>query len=104
MSSDTEYRRKTTTADRAVSEILSGQRVFVGSGAAEPQTLVEALTRRGASGAISDAEIVHILTLGIAPYAEPKLTDQFRHNAFFIGPNVRDAVNECRADYTPVFL
>jgi acetyl-CoA hydrolase len=28
----------------------------------------------------------------------------FRHNALFIGPNVRDAVQAGRADYTPIFL
>jgi len=44
------------------------------------------------------------MTLGIAPYAEPKWGDNFRHNALFIGPNVREAVAEGRADYTPVFL
>ena len=37
-------------------------------------------------------------------YPEPKFDDHFRHNAYFIGPNVRDAVSEGRADYTPIFL
>jgi acyl-CoA hydrolase/GNAT superfamily N-acetyltransferase len=44
------------------------------------------------------------MTLGIAPYADPKLGEHFRHNAFFIGANVRDAVSQGRADYTPIFL
>ncbi len=78
-----------------------GNRVFIGSGAGEPQTLVEALSQRTD---LSDTEIVHILTLGVATYAEPRLGNRFRHNAYFIGPNVREAVNEGRADYTPVFL
>jgi 4-hydroxybutyrate CoA-transferase len=30
--------------------------------------------------------------------------ERFRHNAFFIGGNVRDAVNDGRADYTPINL
>ncbi len=53
---------------------------------------------------LADTQITHILTLGVAPYADPKLKDGFRHNALFIGPNVRDAVAEGRADFTPVFL
>ncbi len=44
------------------------------------------------------------MTLGAAPYVEPKFQHYFRHNAFFVGSNVREAVAERRADYTPVFL
>ncbi len=90
-----------TTPEDAVGVVRPGQRVFIGSGAGEPQTLVEALSARGD---LSDTEIVHILTLGVATYAEPRLGRRFRHNAYFIGPNVRDAIAEGRADYTPIFL
>ncbi len=86
----------------AVAPIRSGERVFIGSNGAEPQTLVEALTAR--SDTLADLEIVHILTLGVAPYSDARFANQFRHNAFFIGANVREAVNTCRADYTPIFL
>ncbi len=96
------YKSKITTPEIAVRKIRSGQRVFIGSGAAEPQLLVQALARRGPE--LADTQIAHILTLGMAPYADPKLKDGFRHNALFIGPNVREAVAEGRADYTPIFL
>lgn len=95
------YADQVATPEQAVACIRHGQRVFVGSGAGEPQCLVDALSARTD---IADTEIVHILTLGIAPYAEPRLGSRFRHNAFFIGPNVRTAVAEGRADYTPIFL
>jgi len=96
------YRDKVRTADDAVTAIESGSHIFIGSGAAEPQRLVEALVKR--AQAVFGAEIVHIMTLGLAPYVEPKWGDNFRHNALFIGPNVRDAVAQGRADYTPIFL
>lgn len=96
------YRSKLVSAAAAVRCVRRGQRVFVGSGAAEPQALVAALVDR--RGELADNEILHILTLGIAPYIEARLKDTFRHNAFFIGPNVREAVEQGRADYTPVFL
>ena len=51
-----------------------------------------------------DTEIVHLLTVGAAPYVENKFRHRFRHNAFFVGSNVREAVAEGRADYTPIFL
>jgi acyl-CoA hydrolase len=95
------YSEKITIAEQAVSVVRPGNRVFIGSGAGEPQTLVEALSARED---ISDTEIIHILTLGVATYAEARFGDRFRHNAYFIGANVRGAVNERRADYTPVFL
>jgi acyl-CoA hydrolase/GNAT superfamily N-acetyltransferase len=95
------YADKVATAERAVAVIKHGQRVFLGSGAGEPQMLVEALSARED---VADTEIVHILTLGLAAYAEPRLGHRFRHNAYFIGPNVREAVAQGRADYTPIFL
>ncbi len=95
------YAQKIATAERAAAVVRPGHRVFIGSGAGEPQTLVEALSARDD---LSDTEIVHLLTLGVATYAEPRFGSRFRHNAYFIGPNVRQAVNEGRADYTPVFL
>jgi acyl-CoA hydrolase/GNAT superfamily N-acetyltransferase len=95
------YTDKVTTAERAVSCVKHGQRVFLGSGAGEPETLVEALSARDD---IADTEIVHILTLGLAAYTKPRLGHRFRHNAYFIGPNVREAVAQGRADYTPIFL
>ncbi|MBI1825275.1 MAG: GNAT family N-acetyltransferase [Planctomycetes bacterium] len=101
MSTDHEFASKTRSAGESVACVRPGQRVFIGSGAAEPQTLVEALSARAD---LCDTEIIHILTLGVATYAEPRFGSRFRHNAYFIGPNVRQAVNEGRADYTPVFL
>ena len=95
------YADKIVTAGEAVACVKHGQRVFIGSGAGEPQALVEALSARED---LSDTEIIHILTLGVATYAEPRFGNSFRHNAYFIGPNVREAVAQGRADYTPIFL
>jgi len=96
------FRDKVRTADAAVASIENGSHIFIGSGAAEPQELVAALVKRAES--VFGTEIVHIMTLGLAPYVEPKWGDNFRHNALFIGPNVREAVAQGRADYTPIFL
>lgn len=96
------YKDKVRTVAQAVSTVKRGDKVFIGSGAAEPQLLVKALIET--SGRLADTRIMHIMTLGVAPYTEEKFTDQFRHNAFFIGANTRQAVAEGRADYTPVFL
>jgi 4-hydroxybutyrate CoA-transferase len=86
----------------ALQAIRPGNRVFIGSACGEPQELVRAMTEFG--DRLDDTEVIHVLTLGVAPYAQPKYAQKFRPNAFFIGSSVRDAVNEARADYTPIFL
>jgi 4-hydroxybutyrate CoA-transferase len=89
-------------AAEAVARIQSGDRVFVGSGAAEPECLVEAMTARHAE--LEGVEVYSILTLGGAPYVAPQYAGRFRHVAFFIGPNTREAVQSGRADFMPIFL
>ncbi len=93
---------KIVSAAEAVRKIRPGDRVFVGSACGEPQELVRAMAEYGDH--LADTEVVHVLTLGVAPYAQPRYAQNFRPNAFFIGSSVRDAVNEARADYTPIFL
>lgn len=96
------YSRKLQTADQALRCVGPGMRVYIQPGCAEPQTLVEALMRR--APAVRDVEIVHMMTMGVAPYVAPEMAGHFRHNAVFIGSNVREAINEGRADYTPIYL
>jgi len=93
---------RTVRAADAVACIRSGDRVFVHGVAAAPKTLIEAMTARSAE--LRDVEIVHLHTEGEAPYASPEVADSFRVNAFFVGANVREAVNDGRADHVPVFL
>lgn len=102
MSWETEYKKKLKTPDEALQCVKSGMRVYIQPGCAEPETLVEALMRRGPN--VYDVEIVHMMTMGCAPYVAPEMAGHFRHNAMFIGGNVRDAINEGRADYTPIYL
>ncbi|MBM3316026.1 hypothetical protein FJY71_09395, partial [candidate division WOR-3 bacterium] len=98
--SSSDWRARLTTADRALEVLKPGQRVFIGSACGTPQKLVQALADRP----IEDVEVVHLLTLGVAPYAQEALASRYRANAFFISANVRPAVWEGRADYTPIFL
>ncbi|MFN3200797.1 MAG: GNAT family N-acetyltransferase [Bradymonadia bacterium] len=98
----TRYAHKIGSHADAVRRLLPGRRIFIGSGAAEPLGLVDALCAHGDH--LADNEIVHLLTLGEAPHVAPEMASRFRHTAFFIGANVREAVGEGRADFMPVFL
>jgi acyl-CoA hydrolase/GNAT superfamily N-acetyltransferase len=96
------YADKLAQAAQAIKQIGRGSRVFIGSACGEPQALVRAMCEAGSG--MADTELIHVLTLGVAPYTDPKYAPNFRANAFFIGSSVRQAVNEARADYTPIFL
>lgn len=100
------YPEKTKEAEIAFGEIKRGDRIFVGTGCGEPQHLISSLAKyiENNPKAFSGAEIFHVWSLGVTPYADEKFSDQIRHNSFFIGNNTRDAVNRGVADYTPIFL
>ncbi len=93
---------RTVSAEEALSELKNGDRIFIGSGCAQPQHLVQALADRVST--LYDVEIMHILTVGQAPYTDERFSGHVRHNAFFIGPNVRAAVDRGDADFTPANL
>jgi acyl-CoA hydrolase len=82
--------------------VQPGQRVYMQGGCAVPAALVDALMAR--RDELRDVEIVHLHTEGPAPYTRPEMEGHFRHNALFIGANVREAVRNGRADVTPVML
>lgn len=96
------YKEKISTAVAAVELIKSGNSIFVGTGCGQPQHLVNILVEH--SSHIYDAHIVHLLTMGAAPYADEKFREKFKMNSFFIADNVRDALQKGIGDYTPIFL
>ncbi len=98
------YHNKLTTAEEAIQAIKSGDRVFLTGNCSVPQKLLKALVNRARNDDIHDVEIVQVLTIGDAEYVEPGLEKYIRVNTLFISDNVRKAVNEGRADFTPVFL
>ena len=98
----TKYEDRLTSAEEAVKMIQSHQRVFLTGNCSVPQKLLRALVARADS--LSDVEIVQVLTVGPAPHAAPEMEGHLRVNTLFISPNVRTAVHEGRADFTPVLL
>ncbi|MFB3884557.1 MAG: GNAT family N-acetyltransferase [Thermodesulfobacteriota bacterium] len=97
------YPEKFVPEERVFSHIHPGDRIFIGTGCAEPQYLLQAFIRYIESHpkAFPDVEV---FTLGVAPYSEERFKHNFRYSSFFVGPNIRDAINKGTADYTPIFL
>ena len=96
------YKEKISTTAASMKLIKSGNSIFVGTGCGQPQHLVNALVEH--SSHIYDAHIIHLLTMGAAPYADEKFREKFKMNSFFIADNVRDALQKGIGDYTPIFL
>jgi len=96
------YGQKIGDAAAAIKLIKSGNSIFIGTGCGQPQHLVNALVEH--SSHIYDAHIIHLLTMGTAPYADEKYRDKFKMNSFFIAVNVRDALHRGVGDYAPIFL
>ncbi|MFX1273463.1 MAG: GNAT family N-acetyltransferase [Promethearchaeota archaeon] len=93
---------KEITKEEAISKIIPGNRVFIGTGCSEPQALTSELIRQ--SEMLLDTEIIHFLTIWPEKYFKDKAEDQFRHNAFFIGSaELREEINKGQSDYTPIY-
>ena len=96
------YKDRIGSAAAAMKLIKPGNSIFIGTGCAQPQHLVNALTEVGSH--ITDARIIHLLTTGSATYTEEPFRGRFKMNCFFVMDNVRHALDEGMADYTPIFL
>ncbi len=100
------YPDKFVSEEEIFTGIHRGDRIFISTACGEPQYLVRALIQFVESNpkAFFDTEVLHVWTLGVAPYTDEKFKYNFRHNSFFVGNNSREAVNRGLADYTPIFL
>jgi len=96
------YSNLVGTAAEAMKLIKPGDSIFIGTACGQPQHLVDALMEH--SEHIFDAHIIHLLTMGSAPYASEKFQEKFKMNSFFIAENVRGAFDKGIGDYTPIFL
>ncbi len=97
-----QYKKKVVSAQEAVRAVQSGNRIFLTGNCSVPQVILAALVEYAHQ--IQNVEICHALTLGSADYVAPEMEGHLQVNTLFIGDNVRQAVQEGRADFTPVLL
>jgi 4-hydroxybutyrate CoA-transferase len=96
------YQSRLTTAEEAVKSIISRNRVFMTGNVSVPQKLLGALVEYAPK--LKDVEICQALSVGPADYVKPEMQGHLRVNTLFISANVRKAVQEGHADFTPVLL
>lgn len=86
----------------AMCYINSGNRLFIQGAAMTPHHLVESMCNEAER--LSNVEIIHLHTEGIAPYADEKYATAFKLNSCFVAGNVRKSINSGLGDYVPIFL
>ncbi len=97
-----DYKSKRVSADEAVAVVKSGDNIFSSGNAATPYVLLQALAKRKEQ--LKGVEVFHLLLMGDDPLSRPEMHGHFRHKSLFVGPADREAVNDGRADYFPIFL
>lgn len=90
------------SAEEAISIIQSGDRVFVHGSAQTPVDLMHELARQ--SYRLREVELTFISVYGDIEVDKPQYAGSFHINSMFVSASIRQAVNEGRADYIPVFL
>jgi 4-hydroxybutyrate CoA-transferase len=94
------WTNRAVSAEEAVAHVLTGMRVFIHGAAATPTPLIDALAKRD----VENVTTYHLHLHGDIAICGEGLEQRFRPTSLFIGANLRSAVNEGRADFTPVFL
>lgn len=90
------------SADQAVCAVQSGDHIHLSSIASVPHILIEALCKRARD--LRDVHFHHFHTEGPAPYGSKEFRRSFLDQGFFVGPNLRQSVQDGVADYLPAHL
>ena len=96
------YKARVVPPQEAVRAVKSGNRIFLTGNVSVPQKVLAALVEYAPQ--LENVEICQALTVGPADYVSPAMEGHLRVNSIFISPNIRKAVHEGRADFTPVLL
>jgi acetyl-CoA hydrolase len=96
------YQSRIVSPDEAIRTVQSGNRVFLTGNCSVPRKLLAALIEYAPQ--IYNVEICQALTVAGSEYVAPEMEGHLRVNSLFISANVRMAIHEGRADFTPVLL
>lgn len=91
-----------TSAEEALSIVQPGNRIYIQGSAQTPTCLLKALALH--AHRLKNVEIVSITVYGDVQLDKPEYKGIFHFNSLFVSASLRNAVNEGRADYVPVFL
>ncbi len=91
---------RTVSPEKALEKVKPGMSIFVGTGVAEPRTLVRHLMSLEAAN-LQDLQLIQIVSLGDAITMEERLLRRFRLKTFFSGWVASEAITAGRVDLIP---
>ena len=87
------------SAREAIRLIQNGDRVVIGHAAGVPLAITDVMAEHKED--YRDVEIMQMVSMGNAKFAEPGTEGHFHLNSMFLGAHSRQAVKEGRGDFTP---
>ncbi len=93
------YQDRSMSAREAIRLIQNGDRVVIGHAAGVPLAITDVMAEHKED--YRDVEIMQMVSMGNAKFAEPGTEGHFHLNSMFLGAHSRQAVKEGRGDFTP---
>ena len=93
------YDERKRSAEEAIKLIRNGDRVVIGHAVGVPLAITDVMVEHKED--YSDVEIMQMVSMGNAKFAEPGTEGHFHLNYMFLGVQSRTAVKEGRGDFTP---
>lgn len=93
------YKKKTVTAEEAVSHIKNNDAIVTAFGCGQPMAIERAIAEN--YKAYHNVTICNMIYLKETPWIEDKFKGHIRFNSFFASASNRKAIAEGKADYTP---
>jgi len=95
-------RQKVVEAEKAISRIKRGDRVFIGTGCGEPQHLIRTMV---ADMRMQDIMVYQMLSSTLSGFVDQQsFLRRFSLKLFFISTKMRKAAFEGKIDYVPAYL
>lgn len=94
------WRNALVSPDDIIEKIEPGMKIFLGTGAAEPRTLIQAVLK-SRSRNLRDLEFIQLISLGDALPRDEAQDYKYRLKTFFSGYVASDAIRQGRIDYIP---
>ncbi len=97
---DDDVEKRTVPPDKVLEKITPGMNIFLGTGVAEPRTLVKHLMNANA-GNLQDLELSQLVSLGDAISLREHHCQKYRLKTFFAGWEANEAISAGLADFIP---
>ncbi len=94
------WKDKIVSPDDVLSKIEPGMSIFLGTGVAEPRTLVKHLMESGQYN-LQDLELIQLVSLGDTVAIDERYARKFRLKTFFSGWLASEAISAGRVDLIP---